>query len=639
MTRSLSIFILLLAAPAWAQLQPKFDVTRATYGAGATKADVTERVRSQIVNGGLSILVNAETLGIDPVPNTRKTLTVEYRQGIFRRTARANDFETLRLGNASAAPVESLRITKAQYGDGRRMRDVTDLLNGKVASGRLELLINNANLGGDPAPAVKKVIVVEYDYNGRAATARLAEGETLRLPDSAVASSAPAALSIVKATYAAGRAGSADVTSAVSALIVGNTLELTVNGAALRSDPAPGVAKILSVEYDLDGQRHTVSARDGEVLRINKTGPFNGLRIVRALYTAGRAGTADVTSVVSGLISADTLELAVNGATLRTDPAPGAAKTLSVEYDLNGQRHTVTARDGETLRINKAAPVSTFRVIRATYAGGRRNSADVTRAVTARVSGDSLELTVNGDTLGVDPAPGTVKTLTVEYELDGRRQTATAKDAEILVLPPVTSFHVISANYGVRGRTIDVTNNVSARRSGLRVNVPVTSETMGGDPAPGVVKTLTVEYEINGRRRVATAMDGETLRAPGAGAPPVSAAIDAVGATMTGITAKGPVTMTADSSNVRTACLYRQPDFTGEAVCFSSVQAQSAIGNPQLGFRSLRLNGVTAVDVFEQQNFNGRSHAITADVPDLLVLRRTFWRYESAAPIQSARVR
>ena len=66
----------------------------------------------------------------------------------------------------------------------------------------------------------------------------------------------------------------------------------------------------------------------------------------------------------------------------------------------------------------------------------RRLSADVTRAVTARVTGDSLELTVNGDTLGADPAPGAVKTFTVEYEFNGRRQTVTAKDAETLMLPP-----------------------------------------------------------------------------------------------------------------------------------------------------------------------------------------------------------
>jgi hypothetical protein len=609
MTRLLA---LLLVIPAWAQLQPKFDVIRATYGAGSTQADVTERVRSKIVNGGLNIQVNADTLGIDPVPNTRKTLTVYYRQGRIPNIARANDFETLRLGNA---PAEALRITKAQYGDGRRMKDVTEILNGKITASRLELVINNANLGGDPAPAVKKAITVDYEYNGRAATAKLAEGETLRLPEGV----AVPTLTIAKALYTGGRRGSSDVTGAVAALVTGDTLELTVNPSTLGADPASGFPKTLSVEYDYKGQRQTVTARDGEVLRINKTGPATNLRIVRALYTGGRAGSADVTGAVSALLSGDSLEVPVNASTLGSDPAPGFAKTLSVEYEYNGQRQTGTARDGEVLRINKAAPAaSTFRIVSASYSGGRRLTADVTRAVTARATAEGLELTVNGDTLGGDPAPGTVKTLTVEYEVNGQRQTATAKDSETLILPPVTSLLITRATYGVPGRTVDATSAVNSRRTGLRLELPVNGDTFQSDPAPGVVKTLTVEYEANGRRRTATAQDGETLRIPGAGA-----------------NQKGPIVMAVDSGTTRTVCLYRLPNYTGETVCFST--SQSAIG--QSGFRSLKLNGAAAVDVYEQPNFAGRSQSITADVPDLLLLPGNWWRYEVAAPIQSARAR
>jgi len=546
MIRPLLVLCAISTLPADAQQRLKFEVVRATYGAPrAAQADVTERVRSYVTNDSLSIQVNAEVLGVDPVPNTAKTLTVVYRQDGVRRAVRAKDFDTLRIGNAA---IESLRITKAQYGDGRRMRDVTSILNGKIAANRLELAINNANLGGDPAPAVKKFVTIEYEYNGRAATARLAEGETLRLPDGDVAGTA--------APFA------------------------------------------------------TAS-----------------LRIVKALYTGGRRGTADVTTAVTSLVNGDTLELAVNGSTLGIDPAPGVEKTLSVEYEINGQRQLATARDGETLRINKAAPASALRILGATYSGGRRLSADVTRAVASRVSGDSLELTVNGDTLGVDPAPGAVKTLTVEYEFNGRRQTVTAKDSETLMLPPVTTFVVTRATYGVPGRTIDATNTVNARRTGLRLDMPVNGESLGGDPAPGVVKTLTVEYEVNGSRRTATARDGESLRLPNRGVA------------STALSNKGPVAMAGDFGGARTACLYRQPNFSGEAVCFSPAQAQTAIANGHSGFRSLRLNGVAAVDVYEQPNYTGRGQSITADVPDLLLLPGAWWRYESAAAIQSARAR
>ena len=144
--------------------------------------------------------------------------------------------------------------------------------------------------------------------------------------------------------------------------------------------------------------------------------------------------------------------------------------------------------------------------------------------------------------------------------------------------------------------------------------MPVNGETLGGDPAPGVIKTLPVEYEVNGRRRTVTAQDGESLRLPNPGA------------TSTAMSNNGSVTMAGGFGAVRTACLYRHANFAGEAVCFSSAQAQTTIANGQSGFRSLRLNGAAAVDVYEQPNYTGRSQSITADVPDLLLLPGAWWR-------------
>ena len=240
----------------------------------------------------------------------------------------------------------------------------------------------------------------------------------------------------------------------------------------------------------------------------------------------------------------------------------------------------------------------------------------------------------NGDTLGTDPAPGTVKTLTVEYEYNGQRQVAIVRDAETLVLPPITTFNVVSATYGVPGRTIDVTNIVSARRLGLRIDVPVTGETFGADPAPGVVKTLSVEYEANGRRRVVTAQDGETLRAPSSGAAAATASIPGAVA----IPAKGPVVaQTTSSSNG--PCLYRQPNYGGEAVCLSTAQPLSSVANWQSGFRSVRMNGAAALDLFEQANYGGRTQTVNADTADLMQIPGTWWRYEVAAPVQSVRAR
>ena len=530
MPRILMSLLLLLTAHAWAQ--GPIEILRATYGAGRTQADVTEKVRAAMVNGAIQLVVRGENLGGDPVPNTPKTLTVIYRENGQRQTVRVNDFDTLRLGI-------TFRVTKALYGDGRRMKDVTDLLNAKVTANRLELQITNANLGGDPAPAVKKAIVVDYEFNGAATQVKLAEGETLILPP---ASAAP------------------------------------------------------------------------------PSAPTSGLRILTANYSG-----ANVTSTVAARVTNDALELPVSSSTLNTDPAPGVIKTLTVEYEYKGQRQTASAKDGETLRLNAQAPA--LKIVRATYAGGRRASADVTNAVAARVAGDTLELTVSGDTLGVDPAPGTVKTLTIEYELNGQRQTATARDAEVVILPGIVSFTIYSATYGTQGRTLDATRAVTARVANNRLELPVTGDTLGGDPAPGVVKTLTVDYELNGRRRTATAQDGETLRLPGGGTAATPTAP---------VLTKGPVVaQITDAIRPRTtvACLYRLPNYGGEALCGSSQTALSG------GFRSVRMNGATAVEVFDQANFAGRTQTITTDTPDLLQVPGSFWRYDSAAMIQSLRAR
>ena len=598
--------LLLFTAHAWAQ--GPIEIVRATYGAGRTQVDVTEKVRAALVNGAIQLTVRGENLGGDPVPNTPKTLTVIYRENGARQTVRVNDFDTLRLG-------VTFRVTKALYGDGRRMKDVTDILNAKVTANRIELAITNANLGGDPAPAVKKAITVDYEFNGTAAQVKLAEGQTLILPPASAAmpSQPVSALRILRATYAG-----ANVTNAVAARVTNDTLELPVSSSTLNTDPAPGQIKTLTVEYEYKGQRQTASARDGETLRLNA--PAAALRILRANY-----GGANVTTAVAARVANDRLELPVSSSTLNTDPAPGTVKTLTVEYELNGQRQTASARDGETLRLNAPAPA--LKILRATYSGGRRASADVTNAVAARVANDTLELTVNGDSLGVDPAPGTVKTLTIEYELNGQRQTTTAKDAEIVILPGIVSFTIYSATYGVQGRTLDATRAVTARLSGNRLELPVTGDTLGGDPAPGVVKTLAVDYELNGRRRTATAQDGETLRLPGGGTATTPAT--------PGLT-KGPVVaQVTDAIRPRNtgACLYRQPNYGGEAVCGSS---QSALSG---GFRSIRMNGATAVEVFDQANFAGRAQTITADTPDLLQVPGSFWRYDSAAMIQSLRAR
>lgn len=66
------------------------------------------------------------------------------------------------------------------------------------------------------------------------------------------------------------RLSSADVTAAVRSLVVDKALELTVSVATLKADPAPGMPKLLLMNYEYNGHLETVSLKDGDVLRIMK---------------------------------------------------------------------------------------------------------------------------------------------------------------------------------------------------------------------------------------------------------------------------------------------------------------------------------------------------------------------------------
>ena len=75
-----------------------------------------------------------------------------------------------------------LVICTATYGAQDKMNDVTQILASNVKDGKLELLVSNDNLGGDPIPRVAKKLRVEYICAGKQHSTTVDEGETLSLP-------------------------------------------------------------------------------------------------------------------------------------------------------------------------------------------------------------------------------------------------------------------------------------------------------------------------------------------------------------------------------------------------------------------------------------------------------------------------
>ena len=72
------------------------SIISATYGAGRQRRDVTDRVRSMVRDGRLSISVGNDSLGGDPAPNVRKDLSVTYSTGGGgKREVRVNEGQRL----------------------------------------------------------------------------------------------------------------------------------------------------------------------------------------------------------------------------------------------------------------------------------------------------------------------------------------------------------------------------------------------------------------------------------------------------------------------------------------------------------------------------------------------------------------
>ena len=75
-------------------------------------------------------------------------------------------------------------------------------------------------------------------------------------------------------------------------------------------------------------------------------------------------------------------------------------------------------------------------------------------------------------------------------------------------------LQIVRAYYGLNNRTNDVTPRLRGMVQGNYLDVQVNNNNMGGDPAQGADKVLTVIYRINGREQTATVKEGNRLRIP-----------------------------------------------------------------------------------------------------------------------------
>ena len=71
---------------------------------------------------------------------------------------------------------------QASYGAGNRRRDVTNRLQSLVRNNRLDVLVNNNTMGGDPALGQPKNLQLTYEYQGQRRNTNMGEGGRLTVP-------------------------------------------------------------------------------------------------------------------------------------------------------------------------------------------------------------------------------------------------------------------------------------------------------------------------------------------------------------------------------------------------------------------------------------------------------------------------
>ncbi len=149
------------------------------------------------------------------------------------------------------------------------------------------------------------------------------------------------------------------------------------------------------------------------------------------------ARVRDVTSRVQEKVDAGDSSFAVGTMAEGDDPAAGTVKSLAVVYTIEGTTFRVRARDMETIHLSREAVTAQVEKARYGVLGDPKRTRDVRDKVQRLLDAGESRFTVARMAQGDDPAFLVVKTLELEYRMDGRQFRVTGTDPETISLAPV----------------------------------------------------------------------------------------------------------------------------------------------------------------------------------------------------------
>jgi hypothetical protein len=163
------------------------ELVAAEFGAGNRRVDVTQQVRSFMHDGVLRFDVTDQTFGADPARGHVKELFIRIKHWDgnveeFRFPEYAHVNLVLDPDRGYEWHDRELHIMRAFYGGAGHFADVTELLRGMKHDGRVLVVVDNRSMGGDPDPAVVKMLRVLYWRDGERRQVVVQEHGELRLP-------------------------------------------------------------------------------------------------------------------------------------------------------------------------------------------------------------------------------------------------------------------------------------------------------------------------------------------------------------------------------------------------------------------------------------------------------------------------
>jgi hypothetical protein len=163
------------------------ELVAAEFGAGNHRIDVTQQVRSFMHDGVLRFDVTDQTFGADPARGHVKELFIRIKHWDgqveeFRFPEYAHVNLVLDPEHGYEWHDRELHIMRAFYGGAGHFADVTEVLRRETHEGRIFIAVENGTMGGDPDPAVHKVLRVLYWHDGQRRQIVVPEHGELHLP-------------------------------------------------------------------------------------------------------------------------------------------------------------------------------------------------------------------------------------------------------------------------------------------------------------------------------------------------------------------------------------------------------------------------------------------------------------------------